>query len=99
MTESMKNFYIVRLVEQCLSHDFFPFIYQKIDGTDYEYISFASEMVDAWTTFQITEYRRCGLDFFENSGIRLVTVFAYDDEDAKRLAMQKFNGYNEYEIK
>ena len=92
-TEKIKNFYIVKLVEQCLSHDFLPFIYQEIDGTDYENISFASEMVDAWTTFQVSEYRRFDLDFFKNAGIRLVTVFAYDKDDAKRRAMQKFNGY------
>lgn len=92
-TLTNKNFYIVRLVEQCLSHYFAPFIYQEIDGTDYENISFASEMVDAWTTFQIGEYRRLGLDFFQNTGIRLVTVFANDEDEAKRLAMQKFTGY------
>lgn len=92
-TEKIKNFYIVRLVEQCLSHNFLPFIYQEIDGTDFVNISFASEMVDAWTTFQITEYRRFDLDFFENSGVRLVTVFAHDEDEAKKLAMQKFYGY------
>ena len=93
MTEPIKNFYIVRLVEQCLSHGFLPFIYQEIDGTDYENISFASEMVDAWTTFQVSEYRRYDLDYFQNGGIRLVTVFAHDEDEAKRLAMQKFTGY------
>ena len=93
MSESIKNFYIVRLVQQCLSGDFTPFIYQEIDGTDYENISFASEMVDAWTTFQVSEYRRADLDYFQNGGIRLVTVFAHDEDEAKRLAMQKFTGY------
>lgn len=93
MSESIKNFYIVRLVEQCLSHDFAPFIYQEIDGTDYENISFASEMADAWTTFQVFEFRRQGLDYFQNSGIRLATVFAHDKDEAKRLAMQKLTGY------
>lgn len=89
----IKNFYVVKLVKQCLSGSFLPFIYQEIDGTDYCTISFASEMVDAWTTFQVAEYRRADLDYFQNGGIRLLTVFAYDEDEAKRLAMQKFTGY------
>lgn len=91
--DKIKNFYIVKLVQQCLSGNFAPFIYQEIDGTDYTNISFAHEMIDAWTTFQVAEYRRVDLDYFTNGGIRLVGVFAYDEDEAKRLAMQKFTGY------
>ena len=85
-----RNYYVIAMVEQCLSGRFAPFQVCCIDGSDTYSQATMHQMVDAWRTIRCKEFRLAGLDFHDNASEFLVEVYAPSLERALEMATEKF---------